>query len=434
MRTMKMHTFRSLILVLGLTGLAGWPACQASAQDRQILDEIVALVDEGIILRSELDQMIETISRQVETRGERLPPRPMLEEQVLERLIMQRLQVMRAERTGIRVSDQQVDRALADVAAQNRMTLAELRAAIESDGFDFGEFRNEIRQELIASELRQRIVDSMDEPTETEIEILLTSDQFGGDEFHLSQILIVVPESASPAEARQAEERAAEVWNQLRDGLDFSSAAISYSQAPDALEGGEIGWRNLNTLPRQFADMITNLGPGEVSRPIRTNAGLVIIRVNDRRARGEVIVREFRARHLMVEPDELITPEQARSRIEDTHRRLVEGESFDELARRWSSDESSANLGGLLPWFPEGAYGPMFQSVFDSLEPGQFSQPFQSPSAWHIVQLEEVRQADRTTDTIRAEARDILMRQRADQEIERFLRQMRSEAFVESRL
>lgn len=414
-----------LILLLPLVGFA---------QERQKIDEIVALVDEDVILRSELESTIGNINAQLSARGERMPPRSVLEEQVLERLIMTRLEVLRAEGTGIRVSDADVDLALSELASRNNLTLTQLRQAIEADGFDFNEFRQDVREELISSRLRQRIVDSMDPVTATEVEILLASDRFGGDEYHLSQILISLPEGASPSQVRQAEERARQIHQELRQGLDFGSAAISYSQAPDALEGGDVGWRNVNTLPRVFADAIENLQPGDMTEPLRAGGGLIILRVNDRRPRGDVIVNEFRVRHLMIEESELVSPEDARRRIENLHARLEAGEDFAELARRWSDDENSANIGGLYTWFPEGTFGPQIQRVIDGLEPGQMSQPFQTPGSWHIIQLEDARRADRTQESLRAEAEEMLARQRADEEIERFLRQLRGEAYVEIRL
>lgn len=404
------------------------------AQDREPVDEIVALVEDDVILRSELESTIQNITRQVQARGERLPPRNVMEEQVLERLIMTRLEVLRAQATGIRVSDQEVDRALNDVASQNNMSLARMRSMIEADGYDFSEFREDIRNEILTSRLRDRIVSSMDEITETEVDILLASDRLGGDEYHLSQILIALPEAASPQEVREAEARAEEIRNELEAGMEFASAAISYSQGPNALEGGEVGWRNVNTLPRGLATEIENLQAGEVSEPLRAGGGLLLVRVNDRRARGDVIVREFSARHLMIEDSELVSPQQARERIQDLHRQLREGADFGELAREWSDDESSANLGGRLNWFPEGSYGPQIQQVLDELEPGELSEPFQTPGAWHILRLEDVREADRTRESRRAEAREMLSRQKADEEIERFLRTLRGEAFVEVRL
>lgn len=426
-----MTAIRSIAL---LTLLLALGPLAALAQERQPIDEIVAVVDEDVILRSELDSALAGIVQQVESRGERLPPRGVLEEQVLERLIMNRIQIQRAEQTGIRVSDQDVDRALTDLARQNGLTLGELRGAIEADGLSFDEFRQEIRSELTTQALRRRIVDGMDEITETEIDIMLASENFEGDEYKLAQIMITVPESATPAEIDAATARANEAWQALEDGLDFASAAIAYSDAPDALDGGDVGWRNLNALPRQIADRIRGMEPGQYSEPMRIQSGFVIVNVTDRRAQREVIVDEYRMEHLMIRPSELLSPEEARRLIESLHARIADGEDFAAIAREFSDDQGSANLGGMIDWFPEGAYGSGFQSVIDSLEVGELSQPFQSPQGWHVVRLVGERQADRTTESLRAEAREMIIRQKADDEIDRVLRRMRNEAYVDVRL
>ena len=425
--TLRMAAAGSIMLLL-------LPALVFAQALRQDLDSIVALVEEDVILQSELDAAIANIEMQVRGRGENLPPRRILEEQVLERLIMTRLEVIRAQETGIRASDANVDQALQQVARQNGITLAQLRQAIEADGYDFQEFRRQIREEILSSELRQRVAASMDDITETEVDILLASGGIGGPEYHLSQLLIQVPEGASGAQAQEAEQRIREVRQQILDGMEFASAAIAFSQAPDALDGGEVGWRQVSTLPPMFAEALEPLGPGEITEPIRSPGGFLILRVNDVRESSEVIVREFRARHLMIEPSEILSPDAAERRIRDLHERIESGEEFGELARRYSTDESSANIGGRLNWFPAGQYGPEIQSALDALEPGELSQPFRTGMGWHLVRLEETREADRTQEAMRSQAREMLFQQKAEEEVERFLRQLRAESFVEIRL
>ncbi|MCC5865089.1 MAG: peptidylprolyl isomerase [Wenzhouxiangella sp.] len=406
----------------------------AGAQSSTSFDRIVALVEDDVILKSELDEAIGMIERQARSRGERMPPRSVIEEQVLERLVMTRLEVLRAEATGIRVSDTDVDQALEQVARQNGLNMSQLRAAIESDGIDFREFRRDVREELMTTRFRQRVVNAMDEITETEVDILLASNRLGGDEYLISQIVISVPEAASQAEVNEARRRAEDVRARLDDGLEFSTAALTFSQAPDALEGGNVGWRPINAMAPQFAEAVRSAPLGGYSDVLRTPAGFMIIHVRDRRDQSEIIVREFRARHLMVEPSELVTPQQARDRIFELHQRIQAGESFADLARQYSTDETTANIGGLLNWFRPGEYGQFFQEVVESLEPGELSDPVQTAQGWHLLRLEDVREADRTVEMMRAEARDMLFQQKADEEIERFLRQMRAESFVEIRL
>lgn len=416
--------FSGLVLALMLPMFAG-------AQSYQKMDEIVAIVDEGVILRSELEATMQSVLRQIQQRGERQPPPQVLEEQVLERLIMNQVQVQRAEQTGIRVTDQEVDRSLSDVARQNQLTLIQLRQAVEADGLDFNEFREDVRHQLLTSKLTQRIVESMDQITDTEVEMLLESDVFASDEYHLSQIALQLSPSATPADLREAEQRINDIRQQIADGMDFAEAAVNFSDSPDALEGGEVGWRNLSTMPRQVADRIRDLEAGEISEPMLGNGSLMLVKVNERRPRGEVIIDELQARHIMVQPSELVSPEEARRLIENLHRQIRDGAEFADLAREFSDDERTANIGGLMDWFPAGAYGETFQAVCDSLEPGEVSQPFQTGDGWHLVKLEGERKSDRTEEALRAEARDLIVQQRSDEEIDRVLRQMRDEAYVE---
>ena len=416
--------FSAIVLALLLPLLAG-------AQSYQKIDEIVAIVDEGVILRSELESTMDSVLSQIQQRGERQPPPQVLEEQVLERLIMNQVQVQRAEQTGIRVTDQEVDRSLADVARQNQLTLIQLRQAIESDGLDFNEFREDVSNQLLTSKLTQRIVESMDPVSDTEVDMLLDSDMFGSDEYHLSQIALQLSPSPTPADMREAEQRINEIRQQIIDGMDFAEAAVNFSDSSDALDGGEVGWRNLNTMPRQLADRIRDLEAGEISEPMLGNGSFMLVKVNDRRPRGEIIINERLARHIMVQPSELVSADDARRLIENLHAQIQDGADFAALAREFSDDERTANIGGLMDWFPEGAYGQTFRAVCDSLEPGEVSQPFQSGEGWHLVMLEDERKADRTDEALRAEARELIVQQRSDEEVDRVLRQMRDEAYVE---
>ncbi|HID48934.1 MAG TPA: peptidylprolyl isomerase, partial [Chromatiales bacterium] len=318
--------------------------------DATLIDRIVAVVEEDVILQSGLDDNIANIRRQIEARGGPMPPDDLLNKQVLERLIMKKLQVQRADGTGIRVSDSDVDNTLQMVAQQNNISVTQLRNRLETDGFDFAEFRDEMRDELTINRLRDRVTDSASDVTDTEIEIMLASEQFGGGEVNVSQILISLAEGASPTEVREAQEEAEDVYQRLQDGLDFSAAAISYSDAPDALEGGLIGWRDANTIPTMFADALAELEAGEVTPPIRSPAGFHLLLLNERRSNQQVMLNEVRAQHLMVEITELVSAREAMDLIRDLKTRLDEGSDFSELAREYSDDRNSANLGGDLGW------------------------------------------------------------------------------------
>ena len=405
------------------------------AQDLQPVDSIVALVEDDVIMQSELDDAIERIERQATAAGERVPPRSLIEEQVLERLILTRLEVLRAEGTGIRVSDLDVDQTLQQVARQNNLELPQLRRAVESEGVDFAEFRRSIREEVMSSRLRQRVVNSMDEISDTEIDIILASDRLGGDEYLLSQITFGVPEAPSQAQVQEAQRQAAEVRDRIvNQELDFETAALTFSQSPNALEGGEIGWRSINALSPEVAEAIRTAGVGGVTEPLRTPVGFLILAVRDSREQQEVIVREYQARHILIRPNELITPAEAEAQIRELHAQLEGGADFAELAREHSMDESSANIGGMLDWFQAGAFGPEIQTVIDQLDTEELSDPFQTQNGWHLLRLEGERDADRTEETLRARAREIVFNQKAEEEVDAFLRQLRDESFVEIRL
>jgi peptidyl-prolyl cis-trans isomerase SurA len=426
------------MLVMALAMAAAAPStgleAQATRPPLEPIDSIVALVDEDVILRSELDLAVAGIIDRIKASGDAMPPMNLLEGQVLERLIMRELQVQRALQTGIRISDADIDQALVTLAQQNGITLQQMRQVIEADGEDFSEFRRNIGEELMTERLRQRIVSSMDPITDTEVDILLASEDLSGGEYNISHIQMSLPDGSTPQQIKEAQFKADDVYQRLVDGLDFASAAISYSDSQEALEGGNVGWRDLNTVPAFFADAVRDLKPGEFTQPIRSPAGFHIVKVNDYREQREVVIEEYHARHIMIEVNELVTPRVAMEQITDIQQRLKDGEDFDELARENSDDVTSANLGGDMGWFPPEAYGDRVYQTLIAMSKGQTSEPFQTQSGWHIIELLDKREMDRTDEVIRGEARDQIRRRKADQEIEKVLRQFRDEAFVEIRL
>ncbi len=398
------------------------------------IDSIVALVDEDVILRSELNLAVAGIVDRVRASGESMPPMNLLESQVLERLIMRELQVQRALQTGIRISDADIDQALVNLAQQNGMTLQQLRQVIEADGESFAEFRQNIGEEMMTERLRQRIVNGMEPITDTEIDIMLTSEDLSGGEYNVSHIMAGLQEGPTPEQVKAAQEKADEIYERLVNGLDFASAAISYSDGAEALEGGLVGWRDLNSVPAFFADAVRELQPGEFTQPIRSPAGYHIIKVNDYREQRQIVIKEYHARHIMIEINEMMSPRLAMDAIIDIKGRLKDGEDFAVLAKEYSDDTSSANLGGDMGWFPPEAYGERVYQTLIALTPGQTSEPFQTQGGWHIMELLATREMDRTDEAIRAEAREKIMTRKADQEVQKVLRQFRDEAFVEIRL
>lgn len=431
---MRIFTAACLLPALLVAGLSG-PAAPAMAQSAtEKVDEIVALVEEDIILRSELDSAIKSIVERIRTQGGGLPPQDLLEKQVLERLIVRKLQVQRAQRTGIRVSDADIDQAMVNLAEQNGITVNQMRQVLESDGEDFAEFRINIGEEIMTERLRQRVISGMTPVSDTEIEILLASEDFSGGEYDISHIQISLPDGATPRQIEDASEKVNQIHSQLDEGMDFASAAISFSQAQDALEGGHVGWRDLNSVPREFADAMRNLRAGQYSVPIRSQAGFHIIRVNDYREQRQIVVDEYRANHILVEINELVTARAAMEEARALHDRLVAGEEFATVARESSDDPSSANIGGDMGWFAPNTFGERFQAMLEGLQDGEISEPFQSQAGWHIVQRTGFRKTDVTEEAMRNMARQTILQRRADSEIEGYLRQLREEAFVDIRL
>jgi len=404
------------------------------AQKTTQIDSIVALVDDDVVLRSELDLAIKGIVDRIRQQGGDLPPQHLLDSQVLERLIIRRLQLQRAFQTGIRVSDADIDQSLMMLAQQNNITLMQLRQVIEGDGEDFVEFRQNIGEEMMTERLRQRVVNSMDPITDTEIEILLASDQFNGGEYNISHILISLPEGATPQQIALQESKANNVYEQLNEGLDFASAAISYSASQEALEGGLVGWRDLNSVPVVFSESIKHLRAGQYTVPIRSPAGFHIVRVNDYRDRGQVLATEFHARHIMIETNDLVGPRQAMQQIREIHTKLKDGEDFEVLAKENSDDTSSANLGGDMGWFNPQAFGERMGQTLTAMQDGEVSEPFQTENGWHIIERLGMREKDVTDESMKNAARSNLQQQKMDLEVEKFIQQMRDEAFVEIRL
>jgi len=437
------HTFKTMAFRPMVRTLV-WLSCIAlvsmfagntlQAQQRQTLDSIVALVDDDIILQSELDLAIKGIVDRIRQQGGDLPPQHLLEKQVLERLIVRRLQLQRAFQTGIRVSDNDIDQAMLRLSQQNNLSLMQMRQVIEADGESFVEFRQNIGEEMMTERLRQRVVNGMDPITETEIEIMLASDRFNSGEYNISHILIALPEGATPQTIAAQESKANNIHQQLTEGLDFASAAISYSGSQEALEGGLVGWRDLNSVPVVFSEAIKNMRAGQFTVPIRSPAGFHIVKVNDFRDRSVVMTTEYHALHIMVEVNDLVGPREAMQTIRDIHKKLQDGEDFETVARENSDDISSANLGGDMGWFAPQAYGERMEQTLVAMKDGDISEPFQTENGWHIIERLGIREKDVTDESMRNAARNNLRQQKMDIEIERFLQQMRDEAFVEIRL
>jgi peptidyl-prolyl cis-trans isomerase SurA len=414
-----------------LAGLGTVSVVRAQVLDKEPLDRIVAIAEEDVILQSELDRAVASVLAQYRSNPQQLPPRNVLEQQVLQRLVIMRLQVQRAQGTGIRVADADIDQAMARVAENNKMDVRSLRASLERDGMNYDDFRKGLREQLLVQRLQQRVVQNQANVSDSEVQILLASNSLKAGEVHMQHILLGVPDGADAAQIQAVREKADSVKKQIDDGMDFTAAAIRFSSAQDALQGGDLGWRRFDEVPEAFANLVDGMGKGQVSQVVRGPSGFHIVKLVDTRATGKQVVTEYHARHILVKITELVSSDEAQKTIADIRHRIVDGgEDFAKLAKQHSEDAPTANSGGDLGWFAIDQYGTRVSETVSTIKDNDISQPFQTDAGWHILQRLGTRQQDRTDDMQREQAREVLRNRKAEEEYENFLRQMRSEAYV----
>jgi peptidyl-prolyl cis-trans isomerase SurA len=407
----------------------------AAAQGTTALDSIVAVADEDVILRSELDIAVANLQAQYAGSGQQLPPVESLRRQVLERLILIKLQVRRARAGGIRIADAELEQALQQVAGNNQMTLDQLRVRLAQDGLTYESFRDSIRDEMLVQRLRQRYVQARVNVSESEIDQLLAVREVGGPEVRLANIVVGLPDGATAEQIETARQKAASIRDLIvRGEMNFSTAAIRYSDAQNALNGGEIGWRGFDAIPPLFVNLIRGMQPGDISEPVRGPSGYQLIQLMETRQAGQQSVTEYNARGLYVRVTPTMSPEAARQKVEQLRARMLAGEPFDAIARAESDDSLTRAAGGDMGWFQANQYGSAIASQITSLQDGQLSAPFQSDVGWHLVLRVGSRQSDVTDENRRNMARELIGERKAEEEYERFLRQIRSEAYVENRL
>ena len=425
----------TVLFALLLALVCAAPRATAQLLPSDSIDRIVAVVDEDVVLQSELDRAVGQILAQYQRNPAQLPPRNLLEAQVLNRLIMTRLQVARADSTGVRVGDADIDNAVQTIARQNNLSPDQLRASLAQDGISYSEFRRNLHDELMVQRLHQRVAQSSAQVSDAEIDIMLASNSLKTGEVHLAHILIGVPDGASAEQLQAAREKAERVKKEIDGGMDFTAAAIRYSNASDALEGGDLGWRRFDQVPSMFADLVQGMKPGDSTPALRGPSGFHILKLVGKRDTGPQMVTEYHARHIMVRMSELVSADEAQRKVAELRRRLVDGkEDFAKLAKQFSQDPGSANAGGDMGWFAIDAYGPKVAEVLTTLKDEEISQPFQTEAGWHLIQMLGKREQDKTREAQREQARQAIQERKADEEYDNFLRTLRSEAYVEVRL
>jgi peptidyl-prolyl cis-trans isomerase SurA len=419
-------------------------AAPAAAQTRDMsstgvaLDRVIAIVNDGIVLQSQLDAQSALIAERLRSQGSQLPPADVIRQQVLERLILQEIQVQRAERLGVQVADEMLNEALRDVARRNNIPFEQMPAALEQQGIDYPTYREEMRREIMLSLLRQRDVFPRIYVSPRELEQALERDasQAGvNTEFDVSHILLSLPETATSEEMEKVEALAADIRRRALAGEDFGQLALAYSKAQSALERGKLGWRRLGLLPQFIGDLVATMSPGDVSEPVRTPTGFHIVRLDDTRGGegGPVMVEQLHARHILLRPNEVQDDATTRQRLSAIRDRIIAGEDFGALASVTSEDPGSASRGGDLGWTSPGTFDPAFEEALAGLEQDEISEPFRTQFGWHIVQLLGRRTHDQSDELRRQRVLTALRESKVDEETELWLRRLRDEAYVEIR-
>ncbi|WP_020649499.1 peptidylprolyl isomerase [Solimonas variicoloris] len=431
-RPLPLRLALSFLLAL-VTTLALAPAARAAPQD---LDRIIVVVNDGVILQSELDQSMDDARLQISKRGLTSPPDAALRAQVLERLILTRVQTQRAAQAGIRIDDRELNEVLTSIAKQNGLSLAAFADVVRSEGLDYLNLREQIRDEVTLQRLRNREVDSRVVVTEQDVDAFLASEGANSDkEYRLSHILIAVPDGASQQVRDQARAKIADLLKRIRAGEDFAQLAIANSNGQQALQGGDLDWRKGGDLPSAFASAAGKLKVGETSEVFETGSGYHLIKLADMRGGDErKTVTETHARHILIQTNAIRDDEQARAQARELYNRLQAGEDFAKLAKEHSDDPGSKNSGGDLGFQPPGVFVPEFQSRLDQLKPNEISPPFRTQFGWHIAQLLERRDRDVTEEQKRARARTAIGTRKAAEEYDIWLRRLRNEAYVEYRV
>jgi peptidyl-prolyl cis-trans isomerase SurA len=407
----------------------------AHAEVRSI-DKVAAIVDNDVVMQSQLDQRIREVQQTIAKRGQGVPPPSALQSQVLDRLILENLQLQIGERSGIRITDEELNQAIGTIAQRNQMSVEQFKAALTHDGLSYQSAREQVRREMIISRVRQRRVAERIQVSDQEVKNFLASDmakaQFS-EEFHLANILIPTPDSASSDQIQAAATKAKDVYGKLQQGADFGQLAIASSASESALEGGDMGWRKAAQLPPPFGDMLGTMRAGEVTPPARTPGGFIILKLLEKRGgEGQTQMRdEVHVRHILIKPSEIRTEAETKLLAQKIYDRIKNGEDFAELAKSFSEDPGSALNGGDMNWVDPNSLVPEFREVMAETPQGELSKPFKTAYGWHVLEVLGRRATDSTNQAREQQALSVLRNRKYDEELQTWLRQIRDEAYVE---
>ena len=433
-----MTMIRCLLLAACLLGTSSLLAqTRELSSSGELLDGIAAVVNDGVVLKSELQVELRNIVNRLNAQGTPLPPMNQLAPQVLERLVITRIQLQRAERVGIQISDETLNNALANMAQRNGVSLAQLPAVLAQDGIDYATFRNDMRNQLAVDQLRQRDVISRISVTPRELEEFIERQEGRAalnQEFLLSHILVSTSATASPEDIAAAEDKINGLYRRAQDGESFAELAVAFSDGQNALEGGSLGWRKGNEIPTLFAEVVPGLQPGQLSEPIRSASGFHLVRLDERRGGEPIMEDQTHARHILITTNEVLDDEAAQQRLEEIRQQILGGDEFEAVAKVVSEDPVSAVDGGDLGWTGPNDLVPEFQAVCDSLALNELSEPFKTQYGWHIVEVLERRVHDTTEEVERQRAVMAIRNSKLNEETELWMRRLRDQAFVEYRL
>ncbi|MDH5472405.1 MAG: peptidylprolyl isomerase [Gammaproteobacteria bacterium] len=420
--------FTTYILTLLLTLTCG------SSYAIQQLDKIIAVVNDDVITESEYKQKINDFERQLKAKNKNISDTTALHKQILERMILDEIQMQLAAAQGIIIDDITLNRMIEELARTNKLTLEQLRSSVIKEGVNFETFREQTRKDFTIQQLQKRMVYDRVNISAQEIEQFIDQQKQAGaiahDKYHIGHILIATPEAAKPEDIQNALDKARTIHNELISGKEFNEVALRESEGQQALKGGDLGWRSAAELPPLFVNAIEKMKKSDISQPLRSAGGFHIIKLIDKQTQ-EHLVTQTHARHILIRPDEINNDNQTREKMQSLKKRLDNGEDFSKLAREFSQDPGSKNNGGDLGWSKEGSFVPRFEKVMNSLKPNQISEPFKSQFGWHIIQVLERRQQDESTQLLEDRARQSLHKQKADEELQLWLRRIRDESYVE---